>query len=71
VERGAHGGRRLFPPELLYQLSGRNLLVRVKQQIAEEGALPRRSNRDGCSVPSNLEGSEDAKFKHRHGICRR
>jgi hypothetical protein len=63
VLQGSAGGlRRGRPPDLVDQPVGRDDLVRVQQQIREQGAQPLSVQRDSAAVLDDRQWAENAEF---------
>jgi hypothetical protein len=62
LQRRARRLRWLRPPDLVDQPVGRDDLVRVQQQVGEEGAQPLSVQRDGAAVLDDRQWAENAEF---------
>ena len=62
LQRGAGGLRWGRPPDLVDQPVGRDDLVRVQQQVREQGAQPLSVQRDSAAVLDDRQWAENAEF---------
>ena len=62
LQGGAGGLRWRRPPNLVNQPVGRDDLVRVQQQVCEQGAQPLSVERDGAAVLDDRQWAENAEF---------
>ena len=63
LERARRACRRLFAPDPVDQAVGRDDVVRVEQELREQGARPRPAKRDRRTVVSDhLDRPEQAEF---------
>jgi hypothetical protein len=62
LQRGAGGLRWRRPPDLVDQPVGRDDLVRVQQQVCEQGAQPLPVQRDSAAVLDDRQWAENAEF---------